>query len=148
MANSILALTLSIDATGKYKFTKSNGAHMHSKGHIWLLEEDDPVDISITLNRSTYKQGYEFAHGAGADGSQAIFIGVAANAKNSFPHAPGSSFSNPVLSKSSLSPAYNILTFTSDNSDGAYYFYQLNFTPVAGLLPRIDPIIVNKSTDI
>jgi hypothetical protein len=149
MANSTLALTLSIDAQKKYKFTKSNGAHMHSRGHIWLLEEDSPVDISITLNKATYKQGYEFAHGADADGSLAIFIGTTANTKNNFPTTAGSQFSNPLLSKSAQSPnAYNILTFTSDNSDGIPYFYQLNFTPVSGLLRSIDPIIVNKSAEL
>jgi hypothetical protein len=145
MANSILALTLNIDAQKKYKFTKSNGAHMHNKGHIWLLEEDYDVDISIMLNKKTYQQGYEFAHGAGANGKLAIFIGTAANAKNNFPTSANSQFSNPALSKSAQSPVYNILTFRSANRDGQYYFYQLNFTPVAGLLPNIDPIIVNKS---
>ena len=138
-------MTLSIDQYGNFAFKKGGATPVHKNGHIFLLSEPAPVDLQIALDGPTVALGYAFAPGPGGNpssGVNALFIAPNCANKHAF-GSHGGQFQNPTLSSSS-GGAYDTLTFTSANNDGAVYTYQLNFAPTAGLLPYIDPILVNR----
>ena len=137
-------ITLTIDAFGNYSFKKPNGAYQNPNGDISLKHEKRNVDVAIMLDSNTYNLGYAFAPGPGgpADGSAALGISSDPATKQTF-HDEGGIFSNPTLSQSARAPWPNILTFTSQNTGGGLFYYQLNFAPGAPV-PCIDPILINR----
>ena len=126
-------IKLAIDVYGNYVFSKPNGGYQNPKGHISLDNESQPVEVAITLDNAACNLGYAFT------GNNALGISSDPATKKTFNGDGGDQFFQLSVSKKC-----DKLTFHSKKDDGNYYYYQLNFEPVPGLLSYIDPILINK----
>ncbi len=140
-----LKITLSIDDAGDYVFKKGGSTNVHKKGHISLLNESQPIDIEITLDSPTVNRGYAFLPGVGAspaDGTQALFIADDPAMKGQGFNDFGQ-FYGAQVKMAGGARVYNVLSFSSANTDGDVYYYQLNFVD-GPVLAIIDPILINR----
>ena len=112
-------------------------ARMHAFGHIWFNQDPPMIKIEIEI----VSQGFIFQHDAGnpSDGSLAFYTSDDPGSKTMF-KGFGGEFSVPTLD-----PTLKKLSFTSANTNGKFYYYQLNVIDQnAGNVVTWDPIIVNQ----
>ena len=106
---------------------------MHKLGHIWFNTDQGQVTIQLVIDT----KGYVFANNGTSDGSQALFISDDTSTKTKF-----DGFG--VFSAPTLDATFRKLTFSSTNTGGALFFYQLNVIDPNGVRVTWDPIIVNQ----
>jgi hypothetical protein len=121
-----------------YSFTFGGSrARMHKFGHIWFNQDPPAIKIEIEI----VSQDFFFQHDPSnpTDGSLALYTSDDPASKTMF-KAFGGEFGAPTLDL-----AWKKLTFTSANTNGKFYYYQLNVLDQArSVVVTWDPIIVNQ----
>jgi hypothetical protein len=116
------------------RFTGSSEVRIHPFGHVWLKQDNDDFELSITISTP----GFTFARNATPlDGTSAFWVSQS-------PHPQGFDTLGGVFDTPQLDGDWTTLTIGQQNTNGGVYYYKLIFWDRNKKPWVCDPIIINK----